>query len=411
VLVVDDNGTNRQILRQQLGAWGMSSEEVASGSEALARLRAAGPPPFDLVILDCQMPEMNGLEVARAIRAEPALAALPLVLLTSVGHDEHAAAAREVGIAAYLTKPVRQSQLYDCLASVMGDAVTPLAPLAGRPAGAGGPRPAGATDAVPAAGAPRLLVVEDNFVNQKVAVYLLEARGYRVDLAGNGREALEAVARTDYDLVLMDCQMPELDGYGAAAAIRAREGAADHLLIVAMTAGAMEGEREKCLAAGMDDYITKPVTGAVLDRVLERWLPAESAPLLGPPASGRDGIASSAADGEKVLARLRSLGDADPQFVMKFVNLFLETAAEQLVLLETAAEQGDRDATRRVAHSLRGACGNLGADRLEALCAELEARARENKLTDASAAVRLLLEEYQRLRSALLAATAEQAPQ
>jgi HPt (histidine-containing phosphotransfer) domain-containing protein len=169
----------------------------------------------------------------------------------------------------------------------------------------------------------------------------------------------------------------------------------------------MAGEREKCLAAGMDDYITKPVTGAVLDRVLERWLQEESAPLLGLPATGPDGTASSAAEGEKVLARLRSLGDADQQFVMKFVDLFLETAAEQLVLLETAAEQRDDDATRRIVHSLRGACGNLGAERLEALCAEIEMRAKEHKLTDASAAVRLLLEEYQRLRTALLVATAE----
>jgi CheY-like chemotaxis protein len=207
----------------------------------------------------------------------------------------------------------------------------------------------------------------------------------------------------------MDCQMPELDGYAATAAIRAQEGPARHVPIIAMTAGAMLGEREKCLAAGMDDYITKPVTGDVLDRVLERWLPDGSARHGDPLAADRADPTASVAEADGVLGRLRSLGDSDPQFVARFVKLVLDTTASQLVLLETTAQEGDADATRRIVHSLRGACGNLGAERMEALCAEREARARAGPLPVASAAVRSLLEEYQRLRDALTAATAEPA--
>jgi two-component system, sensor histidine kinase and response regulator len=380
----------------------MYSEEVDSGPRALERLRAAAAqgPAFDLVILDYQMPEMDGLVVARAIRAEPALAALRLVLLTSVGHDEHAAEARAVGIAAHLTKPVRQSQLYDCLASVMGGAdvgrnlvgARPVPDLAARPIGAGGHGDAGS---------PRLLVVEDNFVNQKVAVHLLEARGYRVDVAGNGRAALDAVAHTEYTAVFMDCQMPELDGYGATAEIRLREGTARHTPIIAMTAGAMAGEREKCLAAGMDDYITKPVTGEVLDRALQRWVQRRNGPAAPPAPEAGDGLNGAEAGAEAVVARLRSLAGGDPGFVSKFVNLFVEEMAAQLETLETAVAGGDVDAARRIVHGLRGACSNFGADRMEAICALLDERAQAGTLTDAAADVQALIEEYHRLRGVL----------
>jgi CheY-like chemotaxis protein len=247
-----------------------------------------------------------------------------------------------------------------------------------------------------------VLVVEDNPVNQKVAVHLLEARGCRVDVAGNGRAGLEAVARADYALVFMDCQMPELDGYEATAELRAREGARRHTPIIAMTAGAMTGEREKCLAVGMDDYITKPVTGEVLDAVLERWLrrgdvprpDAVAAPLPPQPAD---------ADGETIIARLRELEEMGPGFLSPFLALFVETTTAQLAELEVAVAEGNAAATQQLAHALKGACLNVGAERMGALCAQLEQSARAGTLTGAAETMRLIADEYERVRGVLAA--------
>jgi two-component system, sensor histidine kinase and response regulator len=276
VLIVDDNATNRMILRHQVTAWGIGADEAASGPLALETLRAAAmrDEPYDLVILDMQMPGMDGLELARQIKADPALALLPLVMLTSITQRAHEELVRQAGIAAYLTKPVRQSQLFDCLMLVMGtptEAARP-SPRATRPL-INRHRLAEAK----ARTHPRVLVAEDNRVNQKVAVRLLEKLGYRADVAANGHEVVEALARIPYAVVLMDCQMPRMDGYEATAAIRQREGPSRHTPIIAMTAHAMQGDRERVLAAGMDDYIAKPVQADALATVLRRWIPPETA--------------------------------------------------------------------------------------------------------------------------------------
>jgi CheY-like chemotaxis protein len=250
VLVVDDNATNRLILREQLRAWGSRTVEVASGDEAIAVLRAAvDDDPFRLVILDMQMPEMDGQTTARLIRRNPRLAGTPLVLLSSIGLVRGGIeAVRAMGFDAGLSKPVCQSQLCDVLDDV----------LAGR---------AEETTVVRTVGAPlapdaplRALIVEDNPVNQKVAQRMLETLGCQCDSVGNGLEALDALARTFYDIVIMDVQMPVMDGVAATKEIRRREGAGPRIPIVAMTAHAMQGDRERCLAAGMDDYIPKPVS-------------------------------------------------------------------------------------------------------------------------------------------------------
>jgi signal transduction histidine kinase/CheY-like chemotaxis protein len=267
VLIVDDNATNRKILAHQLASWGMIYEEADSGRGALEALRgaAARGVAFDLAILDLMMPAMDGFELARAIKSDPALAGARLILLTSFGQRGDDAAARDIGVAAYLTKPVRQSQLYDCLSTVVGHA--PAGPDAPRELPAG--RPAGEARRM---SNKLILLAEDNIVNQKVAARQLQKLGYRADLVANGLEALEALGRIAYDLVLMDCQMPEMDGYEATAEIRRREGDARRTPIVAMTANALEGDREKCLAAGMDDYVSKPVKPEELAAVLGRWL-------------------------------------------------------------------------------------------------------------------------------------------
>ena len=274
VLCVDDNATNRLLLEAELSLWGMLVDCVADGPQALERLRLAQEAgcPYALAILDFQMPGMDGLSLAQAIKANPDMASIPLVLLTSVGQRGDGDAALRAGFAAYMNKPIRQSQLYNCLATVIGMARDPMpASLITRHRLA----------EMHAEFRARVLVAEDNVVNQKVAVRMLEKLGCRVDVVANGQEALKASAQIPYTVVFMDCQMPEMDGYAATAAIRAREAQTrDHLPVIAMTANAMQGDREQCLEAGMDDYVSKPVQLEDLMAILQKWTspPASSTP-------------------------------------------------------------------------------------------------------------------------------------
>ncbi|MCU1265886.1 MAG: rpfC [Acidobacteria bacterium] len=269
VLIVDDNATNRRILCHQTKCWGMVPTETESGQQALALLAAAAAEgaAYDLAILDLMMPEMDGFDLARAIKAAPEIAPVPLVLLTSFGERRHGVIAQEVGIAAYLTKPARQSRLFETLTTVMSGVRMPGAANEAallslrRESG-------GATQDETKISTKLILVAEDNIVNQKVAVRQLLKLGYRADAVANGREAIEALGRIPYALVLMDCQMPEMDGYAATAEIRRLEGRTKRTPIVAMTAHALEGDREKCIGAGMDDYISKPVKSEEMKRVL-----------------------------------------------------------------------------------------------------------------------------------------------
>jgi CheY-like chemotaxis protein len=268
ILGVDDNATNRAILAAQLTSWGMHVHCVSNAPRALELLRTAQRDgrPYDLAIVDHLMPEMDGMTMARAIRADSALAGLRLVLLTSVGYRGWAAQAQDAGFGALLLKPIRQSQLYDCIAMVMG---VPQQPAPARLITRHTLR-----EAKQARVRAHVLVVDDNLVNQTVAVRTLENMGCRVDVAANGHEAVEASARNTYDCIFMDCQMPEMDGYEATGVIRRREaqaGAGSHVPIIAMTANAMEGDRERCLAAGMDDYVSKPARRDELESTLETW--------------------------------------------------------------------------------------------------------------------------------------------
>ena len=274
VLIVDDNATNRKILSHQLGSWGMIHQEADSGFHALELLRSAAAEgvPYDLAVLDLMMPGMDGFELARTIKSDPSIAGMHLVMLTSFGERGHGATAREAGVAAYLTKPVRQSQLFDCLANVVSAAaVTPEPHLSSAPRGSKLLTKHVLKEARMSSNK-LILLAEDNIVNQKVAIRQLQKLGYRADAVANGREAIEALSRISYDLVLMDCQMPEMDGYEATAEIRQNEARGKHTPIVAMTAHALTGDREKCIDAGMDEYITKPVKPTELARVLELFL-------------------------------------------------------------------------------------------------------------------------------------------
>jgi two-component system, sensor histidine kinase and response regulator len=285
VLVVDDNATNRQILRHQIFAWKMQKGSAASGNEALQLLRSAvaAGTPYDIALLDMQMPEMDGLTLAHAIKADPSIAATRLIILTSLGHLADSEEWKAAGIDAYLVKPVKQSRLFDCLVEAVqkGRAESKQADT-----GSSGRSPAATIPPLPKL---RILVAEDNPVNQKVALGQLERLGCSGDVVGNGLEVLAALPRLDYDVILMDCQMPEMDGFEATLAIRKREQDSRSrcpwktpIQIVAMTANAMQGDREKCLAAGMDDYVSKPVRLTELHAVLARLKTVAPAP----PATG-----------------------------------------------------------------------------------------------------------------------------
>jgi CheY-like chemotaxis protein/HPt (histidine-containing phosphotransfer) domain-containing protein len=332
--------------------------------------------PYDLALIDMQMPGMDGLALARVITADPTIAPLPLVLLTSLGHRQLSPAMQAAGITACLAKPVRPSHLFDCLVSVMAPA------RRAEPGVATGSATSPGFSGRPAALGPRLLLAEDNAVNQKVAVHMLEKLGYQADVVGDGRAALEALSRAPYPLILMDCQMPGLDGFAATAAIRQRERAARHTPIIAMTAGAMEGDRERCLAAGMDDYLAKPVREAELAAVLARWLPAaEEMPRTDPPSNGgRDATDAAGWDDGIDRTVLARIGDpargGEPALLREVVALFRADGRPLLQELRAAAERGDADRLMRGAHKLRGSASNLGAERMSALCERLEALGR-----------------------------------
>jgi signal transduction histidine kinase/ligand-binding sensor domain-containing protein/DNA-binding response OmpR family regulator len=272
-LIVDDNATNRKILSHQLEAWGMISDEADSGSRALQLLNAAAVrgTAYDLAVLDLMMPKMDGCELARLIKSDPLISGVRLVLLTSA-RARRDKKTEHTGIDAFLTKPVRQSQLLDCLTSVMSsESAAPQARESLKVVPAN-PVRTPLFQAEKRMSSKLILLAEDNIVNQRVAMLQLQKLGYHADAVANGREALEALSRIPYDLVLMDCQMPEMDGYEATAEIRHREGADKHTPIVAMTAHALARDRQKSIAAGMDDHISKPVRAEELGRVLERYL-------------------------------------------------------------------------------------------------------------------------------------------
>ncbi|MDQ3569867.1 MAG: response regulator [Actinomycetota bacterium] len=388
VLVVDDNATSRTILSQSLRSWRMRPTCVENGPSALAAMRAgvdAGQ-AFDIAILDYHMPAMGGLELAKAIRGDERLDTTRLVLLTSSGRRGDADQARQVGIQALLTKPVRQSSLLDCLATLMGtgDGATPA--LITAPTTVEAKRRTRG----------RVLVVEDNVVNQKVAARMLENMGYRVDVAANGLEAIDALERVPYAAVLMDCQMPEMDGYEATGEIRRREGDQGRTPIIAMTAGASPDDEARCLQAGMDDYLSKPVWPAELKRILSRWVCD-----VDHPAAISEQTSDELLD-PVALEALEGLGEGDPHGVAAMVRLFLRDTSARLDILRQA--DGDAEAIARTAHSLKGSCATFGATAMASLCDDLEAANATANHQLVEATVARLLERFERVTAALCAA-------
>ena len=365
ILAVDDSWIALQQVEQQLREWGIGAATVDDGQRALLLLDAAAAAgeAYDLALIDYHMPGMDGLELGRRIKADPAIAPTRLVLITAVGTRGQARAAEEVGFAAFLTKPLRQSALHDCLALVAGaESTGPAvrAPLITRHTLA----EARATSRT------RILVAEDNAVNQRVAVGLLERLGYRADVVGTGAEALEAVARQPYDLVLMDGQMPVMDGYEAAIGIRQLEAGGQRMPIIAMTADATLADRERCLAAGMDDHVPKPVDRDHLAAVLQRWLADRPTP---PPDMDGDTMSDPGEhDGLIDLRPLMNIVGTDQTALHRYLDLYLTTAGALVERATAALAARDADGLRRAAHGLKGSSGNVGAAEVASAASELE---------------------------------------
>jgi signal transduction histidine kinase/CheY-like chemotaxis protein len=366
-LIVDDNATNRRILAQQLARWQMSSRETGSPREALDLLVSGET--FDVAILDMQMPEMDGLMLAHAVQSLPAPAAgVPLVMLTSLGraqvYDE------QQRFAAVLTKPVKPSALFDALISLWSGQprrVTPAAAhVTGFDATLGQRRPL------------RILLAEDNATNQKLALRLLERLGYHADVVADGREAVAALDRQTYDVVLMDVQMPELDGLEATRQVRERLTAERQPRIIAMTANAMQGDRERCLAAGMDDYVSKPIRVEELVGALER-VPLRAAPAADAPTTADE---AAVLDPAALRALLDTVG-GEFAFLVELIDSFRDEAPRLLAELQRAVEHGDTATVERMAHSLKSNATDFGATTMARLCRELEGQARAGNLAAA----------------------------
>jgi CheY-like chemotaxis protein/HPt (histidine-containing phosphotransfer) domain-containing protein len=360
VLVVDDTATNRRVLEAYLGSWGMRVTSCEDGADALEALHRAADKgePFDVAILDFNMPRMDGVELARRISAAPALRSLRMVMLTSSGTGQ--TAARDAGVTESLTKPARQSRLYDAIATAMYHApATQHASVRH----AHDREVAGTMETTADRGpddSALILIAEDHDVNRILMEKLLGKRGHRTVAAATGVEAVRLASEGEVDLVFMDCQMPELDGYAATRQIREREDGLQRLPIVAMTAHAMAGDREKCLAAGMDDYVAKPLRPAEVDEMLARWLPA--------------GSDDAEADADLIdVRRFDDLArDFSPDVVKEVVYAFIDSTPSIIERIVLAAEGADHTEIAQGAHRLKGGCLAVGAGQLNDLADELE---------------------------------------
>jgi two-component system, sensor histidine kinase and response regulator len=386
VLIVDDSAINRKIMIQHAHTWQMQPVAAASGAEALALLRRGQP--FDLAILDMQMPSMDGLMLAAQIRALPDYAQLPLVMLTSMGKPDHLTQTDQSRFAAFLNKPIKAAQLHTVLTHITkGSLPMPLKQMA-------------ESKVIPLSEtAPplRILLAEDHLVNQKLALLMLQRLGYRADVVGNGLEVLQALERQPYDVVLLDVQMPEMDGLEAASRVCQGWQPSARPRLIAMTANAMQGDRERCLAAGMDDYISKPVDMQELAQVLSQCQPlAAEAEVSASPESPIPLLDTH------VLNELRQfLGDDTGAVVGELIDFYLADTPLLLAAMKTAVEQQDFEDVQRLAHGLKSSSASLGAMGVSELCRHLETVAPSKNMGEVAATLTRLEAAHQAAAAAL----------
>jgi CheY-like chemotaxis protein len=385
VLVVDDNATNRRILKEVVSGWGMIPTLADSGAVALAEMQRAADTghPYLLVLLDVMMPDMDGFGMAEQMQRIPALEGCPILMLSSAGQLQNAARCAELGIARCLLKPVKQSELRNAI-------LRALAPDAGEAS-----ETAAGADATARPRARRILLAEDGLVNQQVAVRLLELRGHKVTVVNNGLEALEALfgpTPASFDLVLMDVQMPEMDGMETTAAIRTHEQrTGTHIPIFAMTAHAMKGDRERCLAAGMDNYLTKPIQSRALYEAVEGVTPAfAEEPVSAVPA---ESVTSEPLDWKMALERVGGRKD----LLREMAKLCIKECAKLLPQIDAAMTGGDMAKLRRFAHTIKGAVDWFGANDAVAAAWRLECMGQDGKVVDGTEAYRALEHEIERI--------------
>ena len=398
ILAVDDNETNRRVLAGMLSSWKCRHEEVEDAATALDRLRAAAASedPFRIAILDMLMPKMDGETLGRIIKDDPALRDTVLVMMTSIGTRGDADRFEKAGFSVYLTKPVKRSQLFNCLMTAIGrkpsDQTSPDRIITRH------------TVAEKSKQKTRILLAEDNIINQKVALKVLEKLGYRADVAATGLEALKALEMIPYDMVLMDVQMPEMDGLEATKEIRKREkltaqqkdAGFPHIPIIAMTAHAMKGDKEICLKAGMDDYLTKPIQPGKFGETIARWIPDDAAAEQDR-TGGKPSEESSVFDRTAFLDRI----GGDEELCLEIIGLFLQDVPGQIEFLENTINKKDPALVDRQAHTLKGASGNVGAVSLQDAALQLELAGKNGDLSRATEMLNTIKKEFEKVKKAM----------
>jgi CheY-like chemotaxis protein len=400
LLIVDDNPTNRRILTLQATKWGMIPRSAHSGQQALEWLKKGEA--FDLALLDMQMPDMDGLMLAKEIRQMPGALMMPLVLLTSMGIRADNPAFASVAFASCITKPIKPAQLHEILVRVVSGAK----PAARKSA------PVKLDPSLATRMPLRVLLCDDNLINQKVALRLLQQMGYKADVANNGVECLQALERQPYDMIFMDVQMPEMDGLEATRLIRERQKNPaqpghfkPNIAIIAMTANAMQGDREKCIASGMDDYLSKPVRPEDIRVKLERWGPGAVDPTQAGVSSAQPQPAAAtpapAPSASVDMERLLDFANGDMENLRELVELYLQQTAKQLAQLAAAVEARGGDEVKRVAHSCAGASSTCGMTGITPMLRELERQGIEGLQPNAAKLVADASDEFDRINNFL----------
>nr|WP_242054963.1 PAS domain S-box protein [Nostoc flagelliforme] len=407
ILIVDDNFTSRQILSLQAECWKMETYAAKSGKEALAVL--AQGTQFDIAILDMQMPEMDGITLARQIRKQSGCQNLPLVIMTSLGKIETSSEFNDVQFAASLSKPIKQSQLYDVITRILENQAIP-ASIAHFPA----------VDRNLAHRLPlRILLAEDTVVNQKVALLMLKKMGYGADVVTNGLEVLKALQKQPFDVVLMDINMPEMDGLEATRRICQEWEVGFRPHIIAITANAMRGDREVCLAAGMDDYLSKPIQLKELAQALSKCPPLRSSEFISGGKQGKiirpelqpsTNIQQSSKIDAKILQSLRDIVKGDRVVFAELITCYLTEAPRLVQNISTAITTQDIQAIWKTAHQLKSSSASVGAIALAQICRVLEAQGRTNKLENSLELLSQLYQEYEQVKTALEQELAKEVP-